>query len=103
MNCWLRVYMGRPKTTMRLLIALFGKWVTKDDFVVGRDTLEMGVCSAVIHFNDDVNGMEHVFNSLSLRPEKNYITYRTHSLKRPYVQKSDFFAIVYIWVDLNFL
>ena len=52
---------------LQALNSLIWKRVPKDVFV-GRETVEMGVSSAVLHFNDGVNGMVHVFNILNLRP-----------------------------------
>ena len=55
---------GKTQNNNEALNSLIWKRVPKDVFV-GRDTLEMCVCSAVIHFTDGVNGMEHVLNILS--------------------------------------
>ena len=65
---------GKTQNNSEALNSLIWKRVPKDVFV-GRETVEMGVSSAVIHFNDGVNGMVHVFNILNLRPGKHYFKF----------------------------
>ena len=37
------------------------------DVFVGRDTLETGVCSAVIHFNHGLHGMKNLYHNLNMK------------------------------------
>ena len=48
------------------------KWYPKD-VLVGRSTLEMGVASAVISFNDGQSGIFKVMKNLIMNPGENYI------------------------------
>ena len=65
---------GKTQNNNEALNSLVWKRVPKDVFV-GRYIVEMGVSSAVIHFNDGVTGMKQVFSSLELTPGKHFLQF----------------------------
>ena len=62
---------GKTQNNNEALNSLVWKRVPKGVFV-GRYIVEIGVSSAVIHFNDGVTGMKQVFSSLELTPGKHF-------------------------------
>ena len=58
---------GKTKKHNKSLNGLFWQLCPKDVFV-GRVTLELGVASAVITFNDGFSGILEVFNKLNIKP-----------------------------------
>ena len=58
---------GKTQSNNESLNGLIWKHCPKDVFV-GRITLELGVASAVIAFNDGLSGIIEVFNKLNIKP-----------------------------------
>ena len=65
---------GQTQNNNESLNGVIWKRCPKDVFV-GRSTLEMGVASAVISFNDGQSGILKVMGNLSMNPGENFIGY----------------------------
>ena len=65
---------GQTQNNNESLNGVIWKRFSKDVFV-GRSTLEMGVASAVISFNDGLSGILKVMENLSMNPSENCIRY----------------------------
>ena len=66
-NLYQKYLHGKTQNNNESLNGLIWKRCPKDVFV-GRVTLELGVASAVITFNDGLSGIIEVFNKLNIKP-----------------------------------
>ena len=73
-NLFKKCLHGQTQNNNESLNSVIWKRCPKDVFV-GRSTLEMGVASAVISFNDGQSGILKVMENLSMNPSENCIRY----------------------------
>ena len=65
---------GQTQNNSESLNSVIRKRCPKDVFI-GRSTLEMGVASALISFNDGQSGILKVMENLTMNPSENFIRY----------------------------
>ena len=73
-NLFKKCLHGQTQNNNESLNSVIWKRCPKDVFV-GRSTLEMGVASAVISFNDVQKGVLKAIENLSMNPSENCIRY----------------------------
>ena len=65
---------GQTQNNSESLNGVIRKRCPKDVFI-GRSTLEMGVASTLISFNDGQSGILKVMENLTMNPSENFIRY----------------------------
>ena len=69
---------GQTQNNNKSINGVIWKRCPKDIFV-GRTTLEIGVASAVINFNDGISGVLKVLKNFKIEPGRNCIAYCTQN------------------------